>query len=424
MPRVAAPIKNGETLDRVIADKLAEMAERGITGQRKMTVGGHPPGLMLQITAAGASSWLLRTTVNGTRREIGLGAYRRAGASSRERPSVSLSEARALAKEYHGKIGEGRDPVAERKQARAKQRTFRDVAIEFLEANQSAWRNPKHRQQWRNTLETYAYPKIGDVPIATLDKHQIRSVLMQPLNGSTLWLARHETATRLRQRMERVCRYAKAHDYREGENPAAWKEVLEDLLPEVSDEIKEVNHHAALSYTDAASFMTKLRKRRGTAAQALQFLIYTAARSGEVRLAEWDEIDLGLRLWTIPKGRMKMRKQHTVPLSEQAIAILQTVPEGHRKGLIFPGAKRGKPMSDMTLAAVLKRMDRADITVHGFRSTFRDWGGEVSSHPERVLENALAHQLDDGVAAAYARGKQLEKRRAVMDDWARYLQGD
>lgn len=423
MPRVAAPIKNGETLDKVIADKLSEMAARGITGQRKITVGGHPPGLMLQITAAGASSWLLRTTVNGTRREIGLGAYRRAGASKRESPSVSLSQARELAKEYHDKIGEGRDPVAERKLARAREMTFHDVAEEYLAENLENKRNKKHRQQWRNTINTYVDPIIGDVPIATLDKAAVKSVLMQKLDGEAFYLARHETAMRVRQRIASICAHAIAHEYRTAANPAAWtNESLKGVMPTIPDHVGEVEHHAALPYAEAAAFMAKLRDRAGVAAQALQFLIYTAARSGEVRLADWSEIDLDLKLWTVPKERMKKRKQHTVPLSEPVLAILTEIPEPQRNGLIFPSTmNRGKPMSDMTLSAVLKRMKRSDITVHGFRSTFSDWGHEISSHAPRTIEQALAHQLDDAVAAAYARGNMLDKRKSLMRDWAEYL---
>lgn len=425
MARVAPPIKNGLVLDKLIADKRAEMAAKGIDRQFKITIGGRPPGLMLQITPAGTSSWILRTTVNGKRRDIGLGSYRRAGASTRESPSISLSDARDLAKDYYASIGEGRDPVADRRAAQAAKMTFKDVASEFLDRNESAWRNLKHRQQWRSTLETYAYKTIGDQPVASIDKHAIVTVLTQDVDGMTLWAARHETANRVRQRIEKVFSYARARDYREAPNPATWRDNLDGLMPEVAAEVKEVEHHSALPYTDASSFMVDLRTRPGTGARALEFLIYTAARSGEVRLATWGEINLDLALWTIPKGRMKARKQHTVPLSAPAIAILQAIPESQRKAdqLVFPGAKRGKPLSDMTLAAVLKRMGYADITVHGFRSTFRDWGGEVSSYPERVLENALAHQLDDKTAAAYARGKQLDKRRDLMNDWSRYLAG-
>ena len=420
MPRTAEPIKNALKLDATIADKLAEMAERRIK-QGKITVGGHPKGLMLQITTAGTSSWLLRTTVNGARREIGLGTYRRAHASDRESAVVSLSEARQLARDALDSIHAGRDPVADRAAARERKMTFQDVAETFLSENEAGWANSKHRQQWRNTLATYVYPKIGNLPIATIDKHAVKAVLMQPKDGTTLWLARHETANRVRQRMEQIFGYARAHDYRTDENPAVWRDNLKTLLGRVPEEIKKVEHHAALSYEEAAKFMAGLRSRKGTGALALQFLILTATRSGEVRLADWSEINLDLALWKIPAARMKKRKQHTVPLSPAALAILEATPQSKRNGLVFPGKKHGKPLSDMTLTAVLKRMHRGDLTAHGFRSMFRDWGGEVSTHPERVLENALAHELDDKTAAAYARGKQLEKRKALMNDWADYL---
>lgn len=433
MPRVAAPIKNGETLDKIIADKLTEMAERGIAGQRKITVGGHPPGLMLQITAKGASSWLLRTTVNGKRREIGLGAYRRAGASNREAPSVSLSQARARATEYHDKIGEGRDPVAERKQARAKQQTFKDVAEEYIAENEPGWSNPVHIRQWKSTMRDYVYPKIGEVPIATLSKVQVKSVLMQTVDGKTLLEAHHETAKRVRQRIATICDHAIAHDYRTTANPAAMDATaLKPMLPRVSKEAKEVQHHPALPFTDVAAFMAELRKRKGTAALALQFLIYTAARSGEVRLATWSEIKLDEALWTVDADRMKKRKQHTVPLTEPALAILRAIPELRRKDdeYIFPTAQRDdetgrfKALSYNAFRALLLRMKRHDITAHGFRSTFSDWANEVSPHSPRTIEEALAHGLKDESAKAYARGNMLEKRKTLMRDWAQYVTGD
>jgi integrase len=427
MARVAPPIKNGDKLDKVIADKCAEMQAKGVSRQFKITIGGGPPGLMLQVTPAGTSSWILRTTINGARRDIGLGSYRRAGASSRERPSTSLSAAREAARDYYKAISKGDDPLALKQAVRAAKKTFREVALEYLDENESAWRNPKHRQQWRNTLESFAFPIIGDLPVASIDKVAVKSVLMKPVDGEPLWTARHETATRLRQRMERIFRHARAHGYREATNPATWSDNLDALMPKVAAEVKEVEHHAALPYTDAATFMADLHGRPGMGARALRFLIYTAARSGEVRGARWDEINLDLALWTVPKERMKRRIQHTVPLSQPAMQILLETPPEQRNGLIFPSTKRDaetgefKMLSDMTLAAVLKRMGYADVTVHGFRSTFRDWGGEISSYHERVLENALAHQLDDKTAASYARGKQLDKRRNLMNDWAEYL---
>ncbi len=332
----------------------------------------------------------------------------------------------ALAKEYHDKIGEGRDPVAERKQARAKQQTFRDVAEEYIAENESGWSNAVHIRQWKSTMRDYVYPKIGEVPIATLNKLQVKSVLMQNVDGKTLLEARHETAKRVRQRIATICDHAIAHDYRTTANPAAMDATaLKPMLPQVSDEAKEVQHHPALPFTEAAEFMAKLRGRSGVAARALQFLIYTAARSSEVRHAEWSEIDLDLALWTIPKARMKRRKQHTIPLSEPALAILQAIPESRRRGLVFPRAgERNTAMSYNAFRALLHRMKRDDITAHGFRSTFSDWANEVSPHSPRTIEEALAHGLKDETAKAYARGNMLEKRKALMRDWAQYVIGD
>ena len=217
--------------------------------------------------------------------------------------------------------------------------------------------------------------------------------------------------------------YATARNFRSGDNPARWRGNLEPVLPKIAKAATKPKHHAALPYIEAPAFMRDLGDRDGIAAQALQFLILTAARFGEVREATWKEFDLDRSMWTVPEGRMKAGKEHTVPLSDAALAIRTAIPEAKRKGLVFPGATDGKPMSDMTLAAVLKRMDRRDITVHGFRGTFRDWAGETTAHPRDVIENALAHQLKDKAEAAYARGTQLEKRRRLMDDWAGYLDG-
>lgn len=415
MPVVAQELGQKE-LDARIKSAVAMMAEKGQRHSTRIPVGGRPAGLMVQVTPAGSASWIYRIVQGGKRMERGLGAY---NPTDRSR-SVSLAQARKMAAE----IKAGRDPVAERK-GQDRPITFREVANAFLTANRDGWKNDKHRAQWESTLDTWVHPHIGGKAVAAIDRNAVEAILMQPVekaDGKPLWIARHETATRVRQRVEKVMAYAIARDHRQ-DNPASWRGCLEPIMPKLTKEAKRPKHHAALPYAEAPAFLSALRGRDGTAAKALQFTILTAARSGEVRNADWSEIDLERALWTIPASRMKADKEHDVPLSDAALAILTATAEDKREGLLFPGSKPDKPMSDMTLAAVLKRMERPDITVHGFRSTFREWAGETTSHPREVIEHALAHQLADKAEAAYQRGSLLPKRRKLMDDWSGYVNG-
>ena len=415
MPVVARELGPKE-LDAEVVLARAAMIGSGQKHATRFFVGGRPAGLMMQVTPAGTSSWIFRIVQGGKRIERGLGPYH---PTDRSR-SVSLAQARKMAAE----IKAGRDPVAERKR-QDRPITFREVADAFLLANLDAWKNEKHQAQWTSTLDTWVHPHIGGKAVAVIDRNMVEAVLMQPVekaDDKPLWNARHETATRVRQRMERVFAYAIARDHR-ADNPAAWRDCLEPIMPKLSKKAKRVKHHPALPYADAPTFVAALRLRVGIAARALEYTILTAARSGEVRSADWSEIDLEQALWTIPEDRMKAGKPHDVPLSDAALAILTTTPEAERTGLVFPGAKAGKPLSDVTLAAVLKRMDRADITVHGFRSCFREWAGETTGHPREVIEHALAHQLADKAEAAYQRGALLPKRVRLMSDWAGYLCG-
>lgn len=412
MPRVAREL-NPKELDARIVRAVEAMQAADVRHSTRIPVGGRPPGLMLQVTPAGTASWIYRSVTGGKRMERGLGPYN----PSDRAASVSLATARKIAAE----IRAGRDPVAERK-GQDRPATFEQVAESFLLANRTGWKNEKHRAQWESTLETWVYPRIGHKPVATIDRNAIEALLLQPVakaDGQPLWVARHETANRVRQRIEAVLDYAIARDHR-SDNPAAWR-GLEPLLPKLSRDAKRAKHHPALPYAEAPAFMVALAKREGTAARALAFLILTAARSGEVRQADWSEIDMTAKLWTIPPERMKAGREHVVPLSDAALAILAATQDDARKGLLFPGAKEGRPLSDMTLAAVLKRMERADITAHGFRSTFREWAAEQTGHPREVIEHALAHQLADKAEAAYQRGSTLPKRVRLMDDWAGYL---
>jgi integrase len=343
---------------------------------------------------------VLRYQIDGRRRDMGLGPY----------PEVGLADARDGALENRRLIRKGVDPLAQR--TRTKLRTFKETAEALIESKKPGWRNAKHATQWTNTLKTYAYPKLGSMDVKTVDTDAVLDVLRP------IWTGKTETASRVRQRIEAVLDYATAIKARTGENPARWKGHLDHLLAKPS-KVRTVEHHPALDWREAPAFMTELAKREGISPRALAFTILTAARSGEVRGMRWGEIDLEAKLWTVPAGRIKAGKEHRVPLQPAAIALLGEA--GEPDALVFASpADATKLLSDMTLAAVLKRME-ADVTVHGFRSTFRDWAGETTAHPREVIEASLAHKLKDKAEAAYARGDLFAKRRKLMQDWADYL---
>lgn len=366
---------------------------------------GDGRGLQLHVRKNGTRAWVFRYMLNGKAREMGLGPLH----------TVSLAKAREIAADCRRQLVLGEDPINNRRQKRisaAGQMTFRDCAERFLEAHQNSWRNEKHRKQWASTLEAYAYPKIGDHPVNTVGTAEVMRVL------DPIWRTKTETAKRLRGRVERILDWARVREYREGENPARWRGHLDNLLPAPS-RIAKVNHHPALAFTEVPEFMATLRGRTGVAARALEFLILTAARSGEVRHMTWDEVDGDT--WIVPAERMKNQREHRVPLTERALDILKEMAEHGDKGLVFKSLHRaGKPLSDMTLLAVLKRMKRDDLTVHGFRSTFRDWIGERTEFSSDVAEKALAHTIGDEVRKAYQRGDLFDKRRKLMDMWAAY----
>lgn len=372
---------------------------------------GLVPGLALQVKGKGRS-WILRVRIARKTRDIGLGGY----------PDVTLAIAREKARALREQIRRGLDPLEERRTQRAaleaaqgKLVTFSEAARQYIASKEHEWNNPKSAQQWENTLETYSAPVIGDIYLKEIELTHVLKVL------EPIWTTKTETASRLRGRIESILDWAKVRGYREGENPARWKGNLDKVLS-APGKTKQPKHHAALRYDEIGSFMGQLRARAGTAAVALQFCILTAARSGEVRGATWSEIDLGKCEWTIPAGRMKAGKEHRVPLSPQAIQLLKSQPKGRTDDPIFK-APRGGMLSDMTLTAVLKRMG-IQVTVHGFRSTFRDWAGETTSFPREVIEHALAHQLKDKAEAAYARGTLMGKRRKLMETWGNYCNHD
>ncbi len=368
---------------------------------------GGVTGLMLQVTATGARSWILRVKVGSKRRDMGLGAY----------PSVTLAQARDKAREKREMIEKGIDPIEAKKTARSallasqvREITFMQSAESFIEAKRHEWKNAKHVAQWGSTLETYAYPVIGNLLVRDIDLPHILKIL------EPIWKTKTETAARLRGRIENVLDWATVHKYRSGDNPARWKGHLDKILPQPS-KVQKVDHHDALPYLEIGSFMAELRQREGMGARCLEFAILTAARSGEVRGARWDEIDLDKSIWIIPAERMKMGKEHRVPLSRAAIDLLKSVPRLDTP-YIFPSSKNGM-LSDMTLSAILRRMN-IEAVPHGFRSTFRDWAAEQTAYSREVAEQALAHGLKDKVEAAYQRGDLFEKRKRLMDDWATY----
>ena len=379
-------------------------------------------GLRLLVRAGGGRFWIFRYTMAGKTREMGLG---RAGS---EPGSVPLSEARQTAGELHRLVKAGTDPLARREAdaaaARASEQeravrgmTFRTVAESYLAAHAAEWRNPKHRAQWGSTLQAYAYPHMGEMPVADVATAHVMAAL------EPIWQTVPETAVRVRGRIEAVLDYARAREWRRGENPARWKGHLDHALP-ARGKVRAVQHHAALPWIEAGAFLAKLRGQAGMGALALHFAILTAARSGEVLGARWSEMNMQAGVWTVPAARMKAGVLHRVPLSVPAAALLDTMATlrltDSPDAFVFPSAVATRPLSIMAMAMVLRRMNRPDLTVHGFRSTFRDWTAETTGFPREVAEAALAHTLGDKVEAAYRRGDLFDKRRALMDAWAAF----
>jgi integrase len=379
--------------------------------RRGITFVGGVAGLGMNVTQYGSKSWILRYQVGGKRRDMGLGGY----------PDVTLAAAREAARAARAKLSQGVDPIQDIRErrsaliaAQASAITFAKAAEAYIAAHEAGWKNSKHGQQWRNTIQTYANPIVGKLLVRDVALPHVLSIL------DPIWRQKTETASRLRNRMELVIDFAIARGYRTGPNPAKWKGHLDKLLPAPS-RIAKTAHHRALPYRDASAFMSRLRAQAGTSARALEFAILTAARSGEVRGATWSEFDEGTATWTIPASRMKAGKEHRVPLSDAALATFRTQKERALNEWVFPG-QTGRSLSDMSLTAVLRRME-VDAVPHGFRSTFRDWCAECSHHASEVAEMALAHSVGDKVELAYRRGDLFGKRQALMEDWAAYLTG-
>lgn len=387
--------------------ELSDLEVRRLVTPGLHSVGGVT-GLYLQVTPKGARMWTLRAMVGSKRRDIGLGGF----------PSVTLSAARAAARTARAAIRDGVDPAEQRQQARAalrarqaKRLTFEKAAEKYIEAQRHGWRSAKHADQWTGSLKTYAYPVMGDTDVSEVT----RELILQAIGE--IWRTKSETASRVRGRIERVLDWAKAAGHRTGDNPAAWKGNLDTALSK--GRIKRVEHHPAIPTARMHAFMQDLRQRQGVAALALEFLALTAARSGEVLGMPWSEIDMATGVWTVPAERMKAGKEHQVPLSIQALALLEKMPRIEGSDLVFPGQKRGKPLSDMAMTGVMRRME-VEAVPHGLRSSFRDWAGELTNFPRELAEEALAHAVGNAVERSYRRGTALEKRRRMMQAWADY----
>jgi integrase len=370
-------------------------------------------GLYLRVTPDGAKSWVLRYMLDRRPRWMGLGPLSLYG----------LADARTRALDARRKRHDGIDPIEARRAERTRQRldaakaiTFKQCAESYIASHRAGWRNEKHRYQWTATLEQFVYPTIGEFPVQAVDIGLVLKVL------EPIWTTKPETASRVRQRIENILDSAKARGYRDGENPARWRGHLDKLLPARS-RVREVEHLAALPYAELPVFLVNLRAREAIAARALEFLILTAARTGEVIGARWSEIDLLDKTWTVPAGQMKARREHRVPLSPRALTILQEMQkarQGDGNAYVFPGPKRGRPLSNMAFLMLLRRMELDDLTVHGFRATFKTWASERTSVQNEIAEAALAHIVGDKVEQAYRRGDLFEKRRRLMQQWATF----
>jgi integrase len=367
-------------------------------------------GLYLRVAEGGSKQWIFRYGVNGRLRDMGIGPVH----------TLTLTEAREKATAARKLRLDGIDPIEHKNAQRAAQRvaaakamTFKQCAEGYIKDNEAKWTNPKHRKEWETTLSTYVYPDLGPLPVAAINTALVLKVL------KPLWGRIPETASRVRGRIENVLGWATVHHYRTGDNPARWKGLLEHALPARS-KVAKVKHHAAIPYADVGSFMAKVRQDARVGARCLEFIALTAVRVSEANIASWEEIDFVNRVWTVPAERLKARKEHRIPLSDAARAVLETMRASRHSDYIFPGERKARAVGANTVLRIAKEAAGVDITTHGLRSTFRDWAAERTSFPREVAEMALAHAIPNAVEAAYRRGDLFDKRRKLMDAWAAY----
>ncbi len=386
-----------------LSPRRVETAVRG-----KYEDGG---GLRLVASKLGAKKWVLRFTIDGKRREMGLGSY----------PDVGLADARTKASACRQQAAEGIDPIEARRAEPEKVPTFTSCAARYIRAQRHGWKNAKHARQWVSTIKTYARPVIGSKRVDAIDTEGILKIL------SPIWTKKTETAKRVQGRIESILDFAAAHRYRDSLNPARWRGHLDKLLPKPS-RVKKATHHPAMPFTEVPAFMVELACKDSLSALALRFLILTATRTSEVLQTQWQEIDQEAAVWTIPAIRTKTKREHRVPLPDAALAVLEALPRIEGNPYLFTGAHHGRPLSNMALLQLMRGLgygvngSRGDYVPHGFRSSFRDWSGEASSFPRDVAEMALAHVIENKVEAAYRRGDLFEKRRKMMSAWANFLE--
>jgi integrase len=393
-----------------VTKRIDRLSPRRVATERRPGYYADGGGLYLQVSPARTKSWVFRFTLNGRAREMGLGSL----------DTFALPEARNRALACRKQLDERIDPIDARDALRAQGRldaakalTFSECAEKYIAAHRAGWRSAKHASQWERTLKTYAEPVIGKLPVQRIDVGLVMRVL------EPIWKDKPETASRLRGRIEAILDWASARGLRTGDNPARWRGHLDSLLP-ARAKVRAVTHHPALPYADIGAFMGSLREQDGTVARALEFTILNAARSGEVMGAQWSEFDLDAKIWTIPAERTKTKREHRVPLAPRSLAILRAMETTKTGNFVFPGGRAKKPLSNVAMLRLLNRLVRNNLTVHGFRSTFRDWAAEQTNYPRELAEAALAHTNADKVEAAYRRGDLFEKRRKLMDAWARH----
>ena len=391
------------TLNRLSAVTVASQKKRGYHAD-----GGN---LYLRVASGGTKNWIFRFTIDGKTRDAGLGSY----------PAVSRAKARDEADKCRRQVASGIDPIEARNAQRAALRieaaqaiTFEQCAEAYIASHEAGWKNDKHRAQWRSTLATYVYPVIAAMPVKVVDTGLVMKIL------EPIWTTKPETASRVRGRIEVVLNWAKVHGYRGGENPAQWRGHLDHLLP-AKGKVRRIKHHAALPYREISTFMEQLRDQKSLTARALEFLILTATRTQETLNATWEEIDWDFSLWTIPAERMKGTREHRVPLAPRAHELLSEMAGIKTNEFLFPGTKPGRPLSQMSLLMLLRRMGYEHVTTHGFRSSFRDWAAECTSFPGEAAELSLAHAVPRAVEAAYRRGDMLDKRRQMMEAWGAFV---